>query len=105
MKQFVLLLSVTLVFGLACLTALPAAQSQKKTHKGTYEVFTVDVYFNLITLKDDEGEHHTYPVSGEALGKMDRFGAGTKAVVTFLDNDKGEPEEIIDIEKAEPDSR
>jgi len=97
MKRLTLLLSLLLVAGLL-LSATVAAQTSK-THKLTAEVVSTDASAKTITVKNADGREMTARVEGKAAEALASFKAGDKVTLTCRDNDAGEHEAIVEIQK------
>jgi len=101
MKKFTLLLSLTLVAGVALAQdpqkmepAKPAkAEVQKvKATEVTGEVVSADATMKTITFKNEKGESTTWPVEGKAVENLKNVKPGEKVTIAYRANEKGEPQ-------------
>ena len=99
MKRLTLLLSLLLVAGLVCTGAQAST-----THKLKAEVVSVDSQASTITVKAEDGKEMTAKVDAPAAKSLADLKAGDKVTLTCRDNDAGQHEAIVAIEKAAPKS-
>jgi len=89
--------AMVIVF-LAAFTIPMAGDAAKgKNHDLTAQIVSVDVKAKTITLKGDDGQEHTAPVTGSAVAELGKIKAGDMVTVTCHDNDKGEHEAVTAI--------
>jgi len=95
MRKPALLLSAMLAFSLTLLgTVTAAGKPSDKSQKLTAEVVSVDPMAKTITIKDEKGENRTATATGKAATYIRGLKPGDKAVLTCLQDDKGEIKSI-----------
>lgn len=71
--------------------------AEAKKHDVTAEVVSVDAAAKTLTIKGDDGQPKTVPVSGDAVKALETVKAGDHVVLTCTDNEKGEHQSITAI--------
>jgi len=74
--------------------------AEMKKHDVPAEVVSVDAAAKTITIKGDDGQPKTVPVSGDAVKSLETVKAGDKVVLTCMDNEKGEHQSVTAIKPA-----
>jgi len=86
---------------LALAVAIPmASYAAGKTHDMKATVVSVDEKAKTITLKDENGESHTAPLLGKAVGEAKTLKAGDMVTATCQDNEKGEHTGVTGLKKS-----
>ncbi len=95
MKKLAYLLPAVLAFSLTINGVVMAAgKPSEKSLKLTAEVVSVDPMAKIITFKDDKGESRSAPAIKRAATYIRNLNPGDKAILTCLQDDKGEIKQI-----------
>ena len=95
MKKVALAMAFVFLAGMAH-AGTKASSSTAKKPRAKAEVVSVDETAKTITAKVD-GRETTTPVEGMAVAKLKTLKPGSKVVLVYRDNDKGEHEAVTAI--------
>jgi len=111
MRKLCVLLSLILAVAVVTWSQNPPPQQPQqagaqgaKTHKLAAEVVSADAQAATITIKGEDGKEATAKVDAAAAKSLANLKAGDKVTLTCRDNDAGQHEAIVAIEKAAPKS-